>query len=76
MTTKTLMAADLPGAAWLKSSYSGGEQGQCVEVADVIETHHGIAVRDSKNPNGPALLLNPASYAAFKSNVVAGHFNV
>jgi hypothetical protein len=76
VTTKTLMATDLHGADWLKSSYSGGEQGQCVEVADVIETHNGVAVRDSKNPNGPALLLNPASFAAFKSNVVAGRFNV
>ncbi|WSJ91449.1 DUF397 domain-containing protein [Streptomyces sp. NBC_01304] len=70
------MATDLPGAKWRKSSYSGGEAGQCVEVADVIESHEGIAVRDSKHPTGPALMLPPASFAAFIGNVRAGNFDI
>lgn len=40
---------DLSRAAWRKSSHSGGNGGECVEL-----THLG-AVRDSKNPSGPAL---------------------
>ncbi|MFJ6437785.1 DUF397 domain-containing protein [Streptomyces sp. NPDC091416] len=76
MTPKTLMATDLPCAAWRKSSYSGAQEGQCVEVANVVESHQGIAVRDSKDPNGPALLINPASFAEFIGNVANGRFNV
>ncbi|MEU6932893.1 DUF397 domain-containing protein [Streptomyces sp. NPDC046374] len=59
------MATDVPGATWRKSSYSGGSEGQCVEAADVRASHDGIAVRDSKNPAGPALLLQPAAFSAF-----------
>ncbi|MHC3818099.1 toxin [Streptomyces sp. CB02488] len=47
---------------WRKSSYSGSEGGECVEVAA-----HPLAVhvRDSKNPEGPALTVAPTSWAAF-----------
>jgi hypothetical protein len=44
-------------AAWIKSSYSDPGQ-NCVEVAHLTPTR-AIAVRDSKNPTGPALLLPP-----------------
>ncbi|MDT3398173.1 DUF397 domain-containing protein [Streptomyces sp. B1866] len=47
---------------WRKSSYSGGEQGQCVEVA---ETPSKIHIRDSKNPDGPSLALPRADFSAF-----------
>ncbi|MGX6740994.1 DUF397 domain-containing protein [Streptomyces xantholiticus] len=46
----------LGAAAWRKSSYSGDTGGQCVEVAD-LAPH--VAVRDSKNPDGPALTAHP-----------------
>ncbi|MFJ8163146.1 DUF397 domain-containing protein [Streptomyces sp. NPDC096136] len=46
---------------WFKSSYSGDEGGQCLEVATTPTTVH---VRDSKVPDGPALGLAPASWAA------------
>lgn len=46
---------------WFKSSYSGDEGGQCVEVATTPATIH---VRDSKVPDGPTLDLAPASWAA------------
>ena len=42
---------DLKGAAWRKSSYSGGGGGECIEIADNVPGV--IPVRDSKNPEGP-----------------------
>ncbi|WP_083471656.1 DUF397 domain-containing protein [Kibdelosporangium phytohabitans] len=48
------MAPDLGNARWRKSSRSGGNGGQCVEVALV---DGAIAVRDSKDPTGPALIF-------------------
>ncbi|MDX2390210.1 DUF397 domain-containing protein [Streptomyces sp. DK15] len=48
---------------WVKSSYSGGE-GQCIEWAPEYAAATGIVpVRDSKNPNGPALMLSPSGFA-------------
>lgn len=54
-------AAALSG--WRKSSYSGSEGGSCLEVLD----HHptGVPVRDSKTPQGPALLISPQSWVSF-----------
>jgi hypothetical protein len=40
-------------ARWRKSSYSGGEGGNCVEVNDNF-----TAIRDSKNPDGPVVTGN------------------
>ena len=56
------MNIDLAGAQWRKSSYSGGSGGNCVEVATNLPGL--IAVRDSKNPGPPALLLTPAQSRA------------
>ncbi|MFF3275746.1 DUF397 domain-containing protein [Streptomyces chrestomyceticus] len=48
---------------WLKSSYSDNG-GQCVEVAtNLIASRGVVSVRDSKNPNGPALSLDPDTWA-------------
>ncbi|MEV6838690.1 DUF397 domain-containing protein [Streptomyces sp. NPDC051133] len=47
---------------WRKSSYSGDQGGDCVEVA---ETAAAIAVRDSKTPAGPILTLDPAAFSTF-----------
>ncbi|MER5254006.1 DUF397 domain-containing protein [Streptomyces sp. NPDC002855] len=58
---------DLSNARWRKSSYSNGEGGSCVEVADGVP---GIVpVRDSKNPAGPALLLGAEAWSAFVADV-------
>ncbi|MGW2559981.1 DUF397 domain-containing protein [Streptomyces sp. NPDC001514] len=54
-------AADLN---WFKSSYSGDEGGDCVEVAAHPTAVH---IRDSKNPDGPVLTVSPATWAAFLS---------
>jgi hypothetical protein len=54
---------DLSGATWRTSTYSDGNGGNCVEVADGIP---GIVpVRDSKNATGPALLILPAAWSPF-----------
>ncbi|MFJ9378895.1 DUF397 domain-containing protein [Streptomyces sp. NPDC101455] len=69
MTADQLSAA---GAKWFKASYSGAEQA-CVEVADLTATQHAsIAVRDSKAPNGPVLLITPLQFRSFVSGVQQG----
>jgi hypothetical protein len=52
---------DLSGAQWRKSSHSSGD-GQCVELAQLDQT---VAVRDSKNPNGPKLVFTHQAWATF-----------
>ena len=54
---------ELTGARWRKSSRSSGNGGDCVEVADNLPDL--VAVRDSKNPTGPALTFTPAAWRAF-----------
>ncbi|MGH3598961.1 MAG: DUF397 domain-containing protein, partial [Pseudonocardiaceae bacterium] len=58
---------DVTGAAWRKSSRSNASGGDCVEVADLGGGHR--AVRDSKNPAGPALIFPRAQWAAFTANL-------
>jgi hypothetical protein len=58
--------ADLTGADWRTSSWSGPDGGNCIQVAGLPGT---IAVRDSKDPDGPALLFTPAEWAAFAARV-------
>jgi Domain of unknown function (DUF397) len=59
----------LETAAWRKSSYSG-THGNCVEVARNLPGV--IAVRDSKNPDGPKLLVSPAGWRAFVRDLKVG----
>ncbi|MFE0593097.1 DUF397 domain-containing protein [Micromonospora echinospora] len=54
---------DLAGAVWRKSTRSGGSGGDCVEVADNLPGV--VAVRDSKDPNGPALTFRAGTWSAF-----------
>jgi hypothetical protein len=62
---------DLTRAAWRKSSYSGGQGGHCIVVADGLPV---IPVRDSKDPEGPALVFNPAAWTAFITDVKANRY--
>jgi Domain of unknown function (DUF397) len=64
---------DLTGADWLKSSYSGNNGGNCVEVARNLPG--AVAIRDSKNPDGPVLVLAPDAFAAFTDGIRAGDFD-
>ncbi|MFF7588972.1 DUF397 domain-containing protein [Kitasatospora purpeofusca] len=47
---------------WFKSSYSGGEGGDCVEVAEAAES---VLVRDSKDKFGPRLAFSPTAWRSF-----------
>jgi hypothetical protein len=55
--------ADLTGARWRKSTRSGSNGGDCVEVADDLPGV--VAVRDSKDPDGPALTFTPTAWTTF-----------
>lgn len=61
---------DLTGARWHKSSRSNGNGGECVEVAANLPGV--VAVRDSKNPEGPALLFTPQVWADFLTRIKTG----
>ena len=50
---------ELAGLSWRKSSHSGSNGGDCVELADAAGAV--VAVRDSKDPDGPVLLLTRAA---------------
>jgi uncharacterized protein DUF397 len=50
------------GLAWFKSSYSGTEGGDCVEVAFGIAAVH---VRDSKDPHGCVLTVPRTAWTEF-----------
>ncbi|WP_018804475.1 DUF397 domain-containing protein [Salinispora arenicola] len=54
---------DLTGARWRKSSKSGNNGGSCVEVAANLPGV--VGVRDSKDPQGPALVFGPAAWRTF-----------
>ncbi|WP_433891607.1 DUF397 domain-containing protein [Streptomyces sp. CA-111067] len=73
--TRTVTAPELANVAdWFKSSYSDNGN-NCVEVADLTRSvHAAVAVRDSKDPEGPALLLAPQAFAAFVADVRGGRF--
>lgn len=60
-------AATLRG--WRKSSYSNTEGGSCLEVLDGHP--HGVPVRDSKVPGGPALVFAPGGWTRFVRAVKA-----
>ncbi|MFD7322852.1 DUF397 domain-containing protein [Streptomyces sp. NPDC059875] len=56
---------------WYKSSYSGGGQGECIEVA---RGHAGVPVRDSKAVTGPALIFSADRWSSFVTAVKRGSF--
>jgi len=53
---------------WRKSTYSGNNGGQCVEVAN---TAHLIAVRDSKDQEGARLAFGRKAWEAFATGLKA-----
>jgi Domain of unknown function (DUF397) len=65
---------DLSSAQWKKSSRSGNNGGQCVEVASDLPGI--VAVRDSKNPSGPALTFAFHEWTAFLASASTGEFDV
>ncbi|MBU6530038.1 DUF397 domain-containing protein [Streptomyces sp. NPDC057245] len=67
------VSTDLPGVRWLRSSYSTGAN-NCVETSRPRAGRWAglLAVRDSKNPAGPALLFSPESWTSFTAGVDRG----
>jgi hypothetical protein len=63
---------DVSRAEWRKSSYSSGNGGACVEVARNLPGT--VAVRDSKDPAGPALAFSPHDWQAFTDAVKSAAF--
>ena len=63
-------ARDLSHASWVKSSFSNGQGGECVESATNLPGV--VAVRDSKNPDGPSLIVTPGEWRAFLGGVRRG----
>lgn len=57
---------DVIHAVWRKSSYSGTNGGECVEVG---AAGNSVAVRDSKDPHGPVLAIEPCAWQAFTGQV-------
>ncbi|MFF1380690.1 DUF397 domain-containing protein [Streptomyces sp. NPDC058308] len=56
---------------WRKSSYSGNTGGECIELAQTPCTAT-IALRDSKNPEGPTFTVTEAAFTHFVTATVNG----
>ena len=58
---------NLTSARWRKSSYSNAQGGSCIEIADGFPGV--VPVRDSKVPEGIALVIPAAAWSAFVESV-------
>lgn len=54
---------------WRKSSYSGDSGGECVEIAQLPASRGAVAVRDTKDPEGPILTFPAVSFARLVRSV-------
>ena len=70
-THDSMTAATLAGATWRKSKRSGCV-GNCVEVA--VLNGDKVAMRNSREPNGPALIFSRGEMAAFLAGAKDGKF--
>jgi hypothetical protein len=66
------MTPNLPQAVWYKSSRSGGNGGNCVEVANLTDT---VAVRDSKQPDDGVLVFSRTDWTIFVDAAKNGEFD-
>jgi hypothetical protein len=67
----TLGASERESLSWLKA-HSSSANGHCVEIASATGK---IAIRDSKDPNGPILVYTPAEFRAFLDGARKGEFD-
>ena len=65
-------AGTLQGVTWIRSQHSGIE-GNCVEMAAL--PGGGVALRNSRDPEGPALVYTCAEVVAFLAGVRDGEFD-
>ncbi|MFF2061508.1 DUF397 domain-containing protein [Streptomyces sp. NPDC058200] len=64
--------APVGNVTWQKSSYSGDTNGECIEVATCTTA---VAVRDSKNPDGPVFAVAPHAFTTFVTAAASGDLN-
>jgi hypothetical protein len=67
----TLSEEERVGLSWIKAQAST-YNGACVEVASAAGK---VAMRDSKDPNGPILVYAHAEFGAFLDGVRNGEFD-
>ena len=72
MAYNGMPAGELEGACWWKSGRSSA-QGNCVETAKL--PGHEVAVRNSRYPQGPALIFSQVEVCAFLEGVKDGDFD-
>jgi hypothetical protein len=64
---------DLSNARWMRTTHGAPDRDNSVEVAFVDQA---IAVRDAKNPDGPALIFTAAEWDAFVGGAKDGEFDL
>jgi Domain of unknown function (DUF397) len=79
---------DLSHVIWRKSSRSGNGDQNCVEIGTwrkgrrngnygkISSAERGVAVRDSKNPEGPKLAFTLPSWGVFADQAKQGSFDL
>ncbi|MCX5312333.1 DUF397 domain-containing protein [Streptomyces sp. NPDC005134] len=67
-----MAATELRGVVWQKSRHSNS-QGSCVEFAKLPDGD--VAMRNSRHPDGPALVYTPAEIEALLLGVKDGEFD-
>lgn len=60
-------------AEWRKSGHSDSSGAWCIEVADLVSA---VAVRDSKDPDGPKLVFDASAWSAFATRAKNGHLDL
>jgi Domain of unknown function (DUF397) len=71
MSEKIMLSeAERSALFWLKAQASGASG--CVELASAVDK---IAMRDSKDPDGPVLVYTPTEFSAFLEGARNGEFN-
>ena len=72
-TYNGMPAAELQGARWQKSSFSGNGNNNCVEMARLATEE--VAVRNSRDPDGPTLIYTRAEVEALIRGARNGDFD-
>ncbi|MGW6461529.1 DUF397 domain-containing protein [Streptomyces sp. NPDC055078] len=68
------ISPDLSCARWVKSSYSNGDGGACIEHAPAFAASGVVPVRDSKDPQSPVILFSVDGWRGFVAAVESGAF--